>query len=66
MAKKGQLKQNGVHLKDHEYNTVKLFLNMGYDIELFDIQFTPLMSVIYVIVVTAAFFGIAVLLNRKK
>ena len=34
MAKKGQLKQNGVHLKDHEYNTVKLFLNMGYDIEL--------------------------------
>ena len=39
---------------------------MGYDIELFGIQFTPLMSVIYVIVVTAAFFGIAVLLNRKK
>ena len=34
MDEKGQLKQNGVHLKEHEYNTVKLFLNRGYDIEL--------------------------------
>ena len=34
MAKKGQLKQNGVHMEDHEYKTVKLFINLGYDIEL--------------------------------
>lgn len=34
MGEKGQLKQNGVHLKEHEYSTVKLFLNRGYDIEL--------------------------------
>ena len=32
--KKGILKQNGVHLQDHEYATVKLFLEQGYDIEL--------------------------------
>lgn len=31
---KGILKQNGVHLEDHEYETVKLFLDLGYDIEL--------------------------------
>ena len=30
----GQFKQNGVHLEEHEYNTVKLLLNCGYDIEL--------------------------------
>ena len=34
MAKKGQLKQNGVHLGEHEYKTVKLFIEHGYDIEL--------------------------------
>ena len=32
--KTGTLKQNGVHLQEHEYMTVKLFLEMGYDIEL--------------------------------
>ena len=32
--KKGKLTQNGVHLQDHEFVTVKLFLVMGYDIEL--------------------------------
>ncbi len=32
--KKGILKQNGVHLQDHEYATVKLLLEKGYDIEL--------------------------------
>lgn len=32
--KKGQFKQNGVHLEEHEYNTVKHLLNCGYDIEL--------------------------------
>ena len=32
--KRGKLTQNGVHLQDHEYATVKLFLEMGYDIEL--------------------------------
>ncbi len=31
---KGNLKQNGVHLQDHEYATVKLLLEQGYDIEL--------------------------------
>ena len=30
----GSLKQNGVHLKEHEYLTVKLLLEQGYDIEL--------------------------------
>ena len=32
--KKGILIQNKVHLKEHEYNTVKLVLENGYDIEL--------------------------------
>lgn len=31
---KGKLKQNRVHLEDHEYKTVKLLLEHGYDIEL--------------------------------
>ena len=31
---KGKLTQNGVHLKEHEYRTVKTFLENGYDIEL--------------------------------
>ena len=31
---KGKLKQNGVHLHDHEYATVKLFLEYRHDIEL--------------------------------
>ena len=31
---KGKLKQNGVHLTEHEWNTVKLLLDLGYDIEL--------------------------------
>lgn len=31
---KGKLKQNGVHLMDHEYKTVKYFLERGIDIEL--------------------------------
>ncbi len=32
--KKGNLKTNGIHLQDHEYATVKLFLKEGFDIEL--------------------------------
>ena len=32
--KKGKLKQNGVHLQDHEYNTVRFLLENGYDVEL--------------------------------
>ena len=32
--KKGTLIQNGVHLKEHEYKTVKLFLENGFDVEL--------------------------------
>ena len=31
---KGLLKQNGVHLKPHEYNTVRFLLDQGFDIEL--------------------------------
>ena len=31
---RGKLKQNGVHLQEHEYKTEKLFLEAGYDIEL--------------------------------
>ncbi len=31
---KGRLKDNGVHLQPHEYHTVKLLLEFGYDIEL--------------------------------
>ena len=31
---KGNLTQNGVHLQDHEYSTVKLFLDKGIDVEL--------------------------------
>lgn len=32
--KKGILKQNGVHLEEHEWRTVKFFLEQGKDIEL--------------------------------
>ena len=31
---KGSLTQNKVHLKEHEYRTVKLLLELGFDIEL--------------------------------
>ena len=31
---KGKLTQNGVHLLDHEWSTVKYFLGLGKDIEL--------------------------------
>lgn len=31
---KGKLTTNGVHLQDHEYETVKLFLELGNDIDL--------------------------------
>ena len=30
----GKLIQNGVHLEPHEFNTVRLLLNNGYDVEL--------------------------------
>ena len=32
--KKGILKQNGVHLEEHEYKTVKFLLERGHNIEL--------------------------------
>ena len=32
--KKGKLIQNGVHLEEHEYKTVKYFLEQGFDVEL--------------------------------
>ena len=44
----------------------EVWFDMGYRIELFGIEFTPAMSVIYVIVVTLAFFGLAVLLSKRK
>lgn len=31
---KGTLKQNGVHLQEHEYATVRLLLDNGFDVEL--------------------------------
>ena len=31
---KKKLKQNGVHLEEHEYNTVRFLLKNGYDVEL--------------------------------
>lgn len=34
MAKEGKLTQNGVHLEDHEYKTVKLLLERGFNVEL--------------------------------
>ncbi len=34
MSNIGILKQNGVHLREHEYSTVKLLLESGYDVEL--------------------------------
>ena len=34
MSKQDTLKQNGVHLREHEYQTVKTLMNEGYDIEL--------------------------------
>ena len=30
----GKLTTNGVHLRDHEYNTIKVLLDNGHDIEL--------------------------------
>ncbi len=44
----------------------EIWFTMGYQIELFGIEFTPLMSVIYVLIVTAAFFGITVFLTKKR
>lgn len=31
---RGKLTQNGVHIYDHEYKTVKLFLEQGYNVTL--------------------------------
>ena len=31
---RGILKTNGVHLEEHEYATVKLLLELGYNVEL--------------------------------
>ena len=45
---KGRLTQNGVHLQEHEYATIKLFLDKGFDIEHFTVTFAflaiPLME----------------------
>lgn len=34
MGKKGTLTQNGVHLEEHEYKTIKLLLENGFDVQL--------------------------------
>ena len=34
VVKKGVLKTNGVHLQSHEFHTVKVLLDSGFDIEL--------------------------------
>ena len=44
----------------------EIWFTMGYQIELFGIEFTPLMSMIYVLIVTAVFFGITVFLTKKR
>ena len=44
----------------------KIWFMMGYQIELFGMDFSWQASIIYVIVVTLVFFGIAVLLTKKK
>ena len=44
----------------------EVWFDMGYQIHLFGMDFSWQASVIYVIAVTLAFFGLAVLLNRKK
>jgi len=44
----------------------EIWYTMGYQIKLFGTEFSPLMSVLYVVIVTAVFFGIAVLLNKRK
>lgn len=62
----------GIDAFDHLMNGApaeeisRLRFEMGYDLELFGYQFTPLTSLIYVIVVTLLFFGIAVFLNRRR
>ena len=44
----------------------EIWFDMGYQIELFGTEFSWVASLIYGTVVTLAFFGLAVLLNRKK
>ena len=44
----------------------EIWFMMGYQIELFGMEFSPIMSIIYVAAVTLAFFGIAVFLTKKK
>ena len=44
----------------------EIWFDMGYQIHLFGMDFSWQASIIYVIVVTVAFFGLAVLLSRKK
>ena len=44
----------------------EIWFTMGYQIELFGTEFSWVMSVIYVIAVTLAFFGLAVFLTKRK
>ena len=44
----------------------EIWFMMGYQIELFGIDFSVVMSIVYVIAVTAAFFGLAVFLTKKR
>ncbi len=44
----------------------EIWFMMGYQIELFGVEFSWIMSIIYVAAVTLAFFGLAVFLTKKK
>ena len=44
----------------------EIWIDMGYQIELFGMEFSWVASLVYVIVVTLAFFGLAVFLNKRK
>ena len=44
----------------------EIWFTMGYQIKLFGMEFSWQASVVYVIAITLAFFGLAVLLNKKK
>jgi multidrug/hemolysin transport system permease protein len=48
------------------YDASEFRTEMGMDLHLGDFVFTPEISIIYVVAVTAVFFGIAVLIMRRK
>jgi hypothetical protein len=48
------------------YDTSEFRQEMGFDLSIGGFQFTPEISIIYVIAVTAVFFGIAVFMMKRK